>query len=210
MVRSEFPCKRRTIVVATKNKGKAKEISQILSIPQIDFVSINEVASEDYKVEEVHNTYYENALLKAITASEATGLPSIADDSGLEVDALDGAPGVISSCFSGFEGDDEKNIQKLLDLLKNEPEANRTARFRCIAVAYFPEEGVILSSEGVCEGKVISEKRGTGGFGYDPVFVPEGYEITFAEMDLALKNKISHRGKAFRLLRRKLIDFLEI
>ncbi|MCX7832046.1 MAG: RdgB/HAM1 family non-canonical purine NTP pyrophosphatase [Actinobacteria bacterium] len=207
---NDFPCRRRSIVVATKNKGKAREIAQILSIPQIDFISLTEVTSDDYKVEEIFNTYYENALLKAIKASEATGLPSIADDSGLEVDALDGAPGVISSCFSGVEGDDEKNIQKLLNLLKDEPEANRTARFRCIAVAYFPDEEVILSSEGVCEGKVISEKRGTGGFGYDPVFVPEGYEITFAEMDLALKNKISHRAKAFRLLRRKLIDFLEI
>lgn len=206
----EYPCQRRKIVIATKNQGKAKEISNLLSIPQLDFVPLSSVFGNDYHVEEIYSTYFENALLKAKKAAELSGLPAIADDSGLEVDALQGAPGVFSSRFAGEEGNDEKNIEKLLNLLKNVPDEERTARFRCLAVAYFPDEDIVLSAEGVCEGRVIREKRGSLGFGYDPVFIPDGYEVTFAEMSLQEKNKISHRAKAFRLLRRKLIDFLEI
>lgn len=206
----DFPCRRRKIVIATKNPGKAREIARILAIPQVDFLSIVEVAGPEYHVDEIHDTYYENALLKAKKAAEVSGLPSIADDSGLEVDALGGAPGVFSSSFSGIEGDDRGNVRKLLSLLSGVPEAERTARFRCIAVAYFPEEEVILSAEGVCEGRITGDERGTGGFGYDPVFIPEGFELTFAQMDENLKNRISHRAKAFRLLRRKIMDFLEI
>lgn len=203
-------CYRHKIVIATKNRGKSKEIARLLSIPQIDFLPLADLVSADYKVDEIYSTYYENAFLKAKSAAIVSGLPAIADDSGLEVDALDGAPGVFSSRFSGIEGNDEENIRKLLLLLKGVPDEERTARFRCVAVAYFPEEDIVLCSEGVCEGRIITEKRGSGGFGYDPVFIPEGYSVTFAEMSLAQKNKISHRAKAFRLLRRKLLDFLEI
>lgn len=206
----DFPCRRRKIVVATRNPGKAREIARILAIPQVDFLSIVEAAGSDYRVDEIYNTYFENALLKAKKAAETTGLASIADDSGLEVDALGGAPGVFSSRFSGVEGNDRENIKKLLSMLSGVPESERTARFRCIAVAYFPEEDVVLSAEGVCEGRITNEERGTGGFGYDPIFVPEGFEHTFAEMDENMKNRISHRAKAFRLLRRKIMDFLEI
>lgn len=198
------------IVVATRNRGKVKEISRLLSLPQVDFYSIADFGDKVPQVEEVYDTYYENALLKAKTAAEALGLPAIADDSGLEVDALDGAPGVFSSRFAGKEGDDDKNIEKVLELLKDVPEEERAARFRCWVVAYFPEEKAILTAEGVCDGRIITEKRGSGGFGYDPIFVPDGYDKTFAEMDLAEKNRISHRAKAFKLLRRKLIDFLEL
>jgi len=204
------PCSRIKIVIATKNKGKVKEIARLLALPQIDFLSLEEAAGSNFKVEEIHHTYFENALLKAKEAARATGLPAIADDSGLEVDALNGAPGVFSARFAGEEGNDEKNIKKLLSMLDGVPLEERTARFRCVAVAYFPEEDVVLSAEGVCDGRIIHERRGTGGFGYDPVFVPDGYDLTFAEMSLAEKNKISHRSKAFRLLRRKLADFLEL
>lgn len=204
------PCRRIKIVVATKNKGKAREIARLLALPQVDFISLEEAGAGSLKVEEIHNTYFENALLKAKEAARATGLPAVADDSGLEVDALDGAPGVFSARFAGEEGNDEKNIEKLLNVLEGVPAEERTARFRCVAVAYFPEEDVVLSAEGVCDGRIIEEKRGTGGFGYDPVFIPDGYTQTFAEMSLAEKNKISHRSKAFRLLRRKLADFLEL
>jgi XTP/dITP diphosphohydrolase len=197
-------------VIATKNKGKAREIERLLSLSQIKFLSLEEAVVGDYAVEEIYSSYFENALLKARAAAKATGLPAIADDSGLEVDVLDGAPGVFSARFAGEEGNDQKNIDKLLKLLEGVSLEDRTARFRCVAVAYFPEEDVVLAAEGVCDGLILEEKRGTGGFGYDPVFLPEGYHLTFAEMSLAMKNKISHRSKAFRLLRRKLVDFLEL
>lgn len=198
------------IVIATNNKGKLKEIKSLLNIPEIDFLTFSEAGVKNFYADEIYDTYLKNALLKAKKASELTGLPAIADDSGLEVDALDGAPGVYSARFAGEEASDEKNIEKLLRLLEGVNDENRTARFRCLAVAYFPEEDIYFTAEGVCEGKIIKEKKGNMGFGYDPVFVPEGYEETFAELGEGVKNKISHRSKAFRLLRRKLVDFLEL
>jgi XTP/dITP diphosphohydrolase len=205
-----YKCMRPKIVIATNNRGKLKEIKALLGVPAVDFLSLSEAGAESFQVDEIYDTYVENALLKAKKAAELTGLPAIADDSGLEVDALDGAPGVRSARFAGEDASDEKNMEKLLELLEDVADEDRTARFRCIAVAYFPEEDVYFTAEGVCEGKIIREKRGDKGFGYDPVFVPDGYEETFAELGEAVKNKISHRSKAFRLLRRKLIDFLEL
>lgn len=202
-------CSRQKILIATRNPGKVKEIERLLTIPQLDFVSINDVAP-DLKIAETGTTYLENALIKAREAARATGLIAIADDSGLEVDALDGAPGVYSSRYAGEEGNDEANIKKLLEELKDIPEAERTARFRCVAAVYFPEDNTYLTAEAVCDGKIIREKRGSGGFGYDPVFVPDGYDRTFAELPLSVKNRISHRAKAFRLMRRKLVDYLDI
>lgn len=202
-------CSRQKILIATRNRGKVKEIERLLSIPQLDFVSLGEIAP-DLEIKETGTTYLENALIKAREAAQATGLIAIADDSGLEVDALDGAPGVFSARYAGKDGDDEANIARLLAELADVPDEERTARFRCVAVAFFPEDDTYLTAEAVCDGHIIREKRGSGGFGYDPVFVPDGYDRTFAELPLSVKNRISHRAKAFRLMRRKLVDYLDI
>lgn len=197
------------IVVATRNPGKLKEIKQIMGNVPVEFISLKEaLRGEKIELEEPGDTYLENALHKAKTVARFTGMCAIADDSGLEVDYLNGEPGVHSSRFAGEDASDDQNIEKLLKLLEGVPEEERTARFRCLAVFYDPCD-VILSSDGVCEGTIITEKRGRGGFGYDPIFVPYGYEKTFAELPLSIKNKISHRAKAFKNLRRKIVDYFD-
>jgi XTP/dITP diphosphohydrolase len=190
------------IIIGSKNKGKIREITGIINLPFVKWQTFEEYY--DFPdVEEKGRTYEENAILKAKFIAKKYSLPVIADDSGLEVDALKGEPGIFSSRFSGEDSNDQKNIEKLLNLLKDVRKKDRTARFRCYAVMFVLEEG-ILSAEGVCEGKIGHKSEGDKGFGYDPVFIPEGYSKTMAMFSINEKNKISHRAKAFRKLESKI------
>ena len=155
--------------------------------------------------EETGETFLENALIKARAAYELTGLPSLADDSGLEVDFLNGEPGVFSSRYAGENCDDKKNIEKLLINLNDVPLGKRTARFRCIMVLKGPGFTDRIVS-GTCEGSIAFKPRGYEGFGYDPVFIPEGYNKTFAEMEPSQKNGISHRSEALQSLKEELYE----
>lgn len=182
------------VVIATNNPGKVREISEILSPQGIGVVSLNEYPGL-VEVKEDGDTFKDNAVKKALAACGHTGLMALADDSGLEVDYLDGAPGVHSSRFAGEGKDDAANNQKLLELLAGVPEEKRTARFRCV-VAIVDREGWIYTAEGTCEGIIATEPRGKGGFGYDPLFYLPEIGKTFAELEPEIKNKISHRARA--------------
>ena len=150
-------------------------------------------------VEETGKTYRENALLKAMEVARVLGVPAVADDSGIEVDALGGGPGPRSARFAGEHATDASNLTLLLARVADVPEAERTARYRCAAACAWPE-GQAIDVEETCEGRITLEPRGSGGFGYDPAFVPSGYRHTMAELPPPEKNAISHRGKALRAL----------
>lgn len=165
-------------------------------------VALDEIAP-DLVLEEPFETFTENALAKARTVVEATGQTAIADDSGIEVDALDGAPGVLSARYAGEDATDDMNNAKLVDRLREVPEEDRTCRYRCVAVAVFPD-GRELIAEGSCEGQVTLEGRGELGFGYDPHVIPEGESRTMGEIPLEEKLAFSHRGRAFRALAEQL------
>jgi XTP/dITP diphosphohydrolase len=183
------------IVLATANPDKAREIAALLD----GFEVVPRPASVP-DVEETGATLRENALLKARAVRDATGEPALADDTGLEVDALDGAPGVFSSRFAGPAATYEENVVKLLAALDGLPSNARRARFRTMAAACLPD-GRELVAEGAVEGTITDVRRGSGGFGYDPVFVPDdGDGRTFAEMSLAEKQAVSHRARAFSAL----------
>lgn len=180
------------LVLATNNKGKVKEFKELLGDVEIlslsDFPDIPDIVEDG-------NTFEENAIIKAKTVAQATGLMALADDSGLEVDILNGQPGIYSARFAGAGKDDQKNNEKLLALLKDVPTEKRTARFRCV-IAIVTPLGETYTADGKCEGLIGKEPVGHKGFGYDPLFIVPSYNKTFAELDLAEKNKISHRGKA--------------
>ena len=173
-------------------------------LPDLELIPLDDLAP-GLKLEEPFATFEENALSKARTAAEATGLPAIADDSGIEVDALDGRPGVFSARFAGEGATDDENNRKLISLLRDVPEEHRSCRYRCVAVAVFPG-GRELITEGRCEGRVVLEGRGDLGFGYDPYVVPKGETRTMGEIPLEEKLRFSHRGHAFRALARALAD----
>lgn len=183
------------ILLATQNLDKVKEIRSILGCDGWEVLSLRDFPQFP-AIEEDGASLLENAQKKARTAHQWTGLLSLADDTGLEVDALNGAPGVYSSRFAGEKVTYQENVKKLLEVLRGIPESHRTARFRCVVdiVDHGREEYV----EGVCEGVILSECRGEQGFGYDPVFYVPEIGKTFAEMTVEEKNAISHRGKAFR------------
>jgi XTP/dITP diphosphohydrolase len=187
------------LVVATANPDKAAEIRAVL----LDAGLAVELLSRPDDVPEVEEngaTLEDNARLKAVALCEATGLPAVADDTGLAVDALDGAPGVYSARYAGEEATYADNVNKLLHELENVEEASRTARFTTVAVAHWPD-GREAAAIGEVEGVITTKPRGAAGFGYDPVFVPlEGDGRTFAEMTAAEKHRVSHRGRAFRTL----------
>ena len=189
----------RKLIIATRNKGKFKEIKDILEPINFELKSLADFKDMP-EVKEDRNTFKENAIKKAKEVSRLTGILSISDDSGLEVEALGGKPGVYSSRFSGPKATDEKNIKKLIHLLKDVPEEKRAARFVCQAVLA-DKDKILATTNGICKGKIILKPRGNYGFGYDPLFVPEGYDKTFAELGPKVKNKISHRLKAFRKMR---------
>lgn len=184
----------RIYVVATRNRDKAREIREIMG-GRFDLRALSDFPEAPEVVED-GSTYLENAMKKARSCFRATGLPSLADDSGLEVDFLDGAPGVRSSRFAGEGGDYRANNRKLLEAMKGVPRENRTARFRCV-VALADADGEAWV-EGICEGLILDACRGESGFGYDPVFFVPDENRTFAEMSPDEKNAISHRGVAFR------------
>ncbi len=189
---------RRRIVLATGNPGKLRELQQLLG-ETFDLIAQTELNIT--AAEETGRTFTQNALLKARHASAESGMPAIADDSGLEVDALGGAPGVNSARYAGVDATDDENNEKLLDALGARAAADRMARFRSVIVFICtPDDPEPVIAEGVWEGRILDAPRGTGGFGYDPLFLDEGLGKTGGELDSDAKNRCSHRGKAARRL----------
>jgi XTP/dITP diphosphohydrolase len=192
------------LVLASSNQGKLAELRDLLGDADIDLHAQSEFGVED--ADETGLTFVENAILKARHASLATGLPALGDDSGLCVDALNGAPGLYSARYSGVHGDNAANIAKLLDMLRDVPEMQRSARFVCVlAMLRHADDPQPLIAEGVWEGRVLFAPRGDGGFGYDPVFFDIERSMGAAELEASLKNRISHRGRALAQLREALL-----
>jgi XTP/dITP diphosphohydrolase len=182
------------LVLATRNNGKVRELVELLKDYQVEVLSLEQYPDFP-EIEEDGDTFEANAIKKAKDTAAYTGLLVLADDSGLEVDCLNGEPGVYSARFAGEPKDDRANNEKLLRLLTDVPREKRGARFRCVAAIAVPG-GPVYTAEGVCSGFITTDLRGEEGFGYDPLFYLPEYDKTFAELDLALKNKISHRGRA--------------
>ena len=193
----------KSLLIGTRNPGKIVEVKSMLEGLPFELTSLAEFGSPS-TVNETGQTFAENAALKAQGYALQTSLWTISDDSGLEVDALDGAPGVLSARFAGEEASDAQRVSLLLSKLSLIPEKLRTARFVCATAVSDADAKLIFSATGICDGRLSFHPRGSGGFGYDPVFVPEGYNLTFAELDLEVKNRISHRGRALAATR----DFL--
>jgi XTP/dITP diphosphohydrolase len=187
------------VVLASRNRGKLREIVPLLADLDFELVTVDDVAP-DCELREDGDTFEDNALAKTRQAAQATGLPAIADDSGLEVDALDGAPGVYSARYAGSPSDDARNNAKLLAALGGVPASRRGARFRCVAVFVDAAAGVELTRSGSCEGEILEQPRGDLGFGYDPLFLVPALARTMAELPLEEKNRLSHRAAAFRAL----------
>lgn len=191
------------IVLASNNAGKVREINQLL-----DGTGIRVVPQGDFGVpeaEETGLTFVENAILKARNAAQHSGLPAIADDSGIEVDALHGAPGIHSARYAGPGSSDADNVGKLLHALESVPEAERGARFQCVLVYLrHASDPTPLICQGTWEGRILEAPRGENGFGYDPVFYVPTHGCSAAELDPAIKNELSHRGQALRRLRQRL------
>lgn len=195
-------------LIATHNMKKRDELSRILKPVGVRALLAEEAGVDLTDVEETGTTFEENAFLKAQSGCLESGMPCIADDSGLAVDALDGAPGVFSARYSGEHGNDDKNNELLLENLKDVPMERRTARFVSAVCCVFPD-GRKITVRGECEGKIAFDLKGNGGFGYDPLFLPEEYEgKTMAQLTPEEKDTISHRGKALRLLSKKLEEIL--
>jgi len=182
-----------TLLVATQNRHKAAEIAELLSDLPVQVITLADI-NPNLELPETGDTFMENAREKALTEAELTGMTVLADDSGLAVDALGGAPGVHSKRFADT---DTERITRLLDLLVDVPDDRRSARFHCAVVIARPGE-VLAEIEETVEGRIIRAPRGQQGFGYDPIFLPDGFDRTQAEMSMEEKNAISHRGKAFR------------
>ena len=184
-------------VLASGNKGKLREINQLLSGLHIEAIPQTEFSVPD--VEETGLTFVENAIIKARNAAQHSGLPALADDSGIEVDALNGEPGIYSARFAGKGASDEDNLNKLLDVIKDIPEADRTARFHCVMVYMaHANDPTPLICQGTWEGRILYEPRGDNGFGYDPVFYVPTHDCSAAELDSDVKNQLSHRGQALK------------
>lgn len=203
----------RPLVFATRNKGKLVELRQLL--PDIDVLSVDEAAArigrEIPDVVEDADTFVGNATKKAREVSAITGLPALADDSGLEVDALAGAPGVFSARYAGAGASDAANNAKLLVALTGVPPERRTARFRA-CLAFADVTGAlgenVITADGTAEGLILDEPRGTGGFGYDPLFLFPERDQTFAELGVGTKGDLSHRAKAMRAIKARLLAYL--
>ena len=192
-------------VLASKNKKKLEELRRILTPMGINVIGESDSSIAFPEVEENGTTFEENSMLKAKSACEACNLPAIADDSGLCVDALNGAPGVYSARFAGEDQNDDCNNQKLLELMKDVPDEQRTARFVSVVSCVFPD-GRSFSVRGECEGVISHELQGNGGFGYDPLFIVNG--VSFGLLSAAEKDALSHRGKALRCFAEKIKDYI--
>lgn len=187
------------IILASSNPGKLREFKQIIDTKDIELVPQSEFELTD--ADETGLTFVENAIIKARHASEQTGLPSLADDSGIEVDALDGRPGIYSARFAGVHGADAENNKKLLADLADVPELKRTARFQCVIVFMrHSKDPTPLICQGAWEGRILFEECGENGFGYDPLFWVPTHGCASAQLDKETKNGLSHRGKALREL----------
>jgi len=197
------------IVLATRNKKKVEEIKRIVAGMPISLYSLDDFP-DCPDVNEDEDTFESNAVKKAVAVSKYTGMIALADDSGLEVYALNGAPGVLSARYAGENADDRKNFEKLLNEMRSIPDEKRGARFACCIALVFPvgdstlRDGKVETFMGYSEGSIGKEPKGSNGFGYDPVFYPAGYKRTFAEMGDAEKDAISHRGRALRDVQRHL------
>lgn len=197
------------LVLATRNQGKITEFRRILDAlapGSIELIGVDQF-SDLVDVEETGSTFEENSLLKARYTCQATGLPAIADDSGLCVDALNGDPGIFSARWAGSHGDDQANLEKVLDQLKDVPDENRTAHFMCVASLVLPD-GREEVAEGRFEGRILHAPVGENGFGYDPIFQPLGLGISSAQMSAEEKDLVSHRGKSLRAIAPHVIQLL--
>jgi XTP/dITP diphosphohydrolase len=188
------------IAIASHNAHKLREIARICADWPVAWLTVDDHEGPWPDVEETGDTYLENARLKAGAGAAALGVPALADDSGIEVDALGGRPGPRSARFAGEDATDERNLQELIRALKGVPGSGRTARYRCLAVLASPDSAEVFA-EGICEGTLLTKPRGSRGFGYDPIFVPAGWDVTMAELTDEEKDRISHRGRALRALR---------
>ena len=191
------------IVAATQNKHKIEEIDAIVREFGMSILSRDEAGVPPVDITEDGATFEENSYKKAYEIMKLCGSITIADDSGLEVDCLDGAPGVYSARFAGTDGNDKANNDKLIGLVRDVPYEQRTGRFVSVITMVFPD-GRTLTARGEVEGHILLEERGSNGFGYDPLFVPAGYDRTFGEIEPEVKNKISHRANALAALKEKL------
>ena len=187
------------VILASRNEGKIREIGEILSKFGMVAVSRDDYGIDKFEVEETGETFEENSYIKAKAILDIAGVPTIADDSGLEVDCIGGRPGVYSARFAGPGCTTYDNNVKLLGLMKHIPEEERTARFVSVITMLFPD-GRKLVARGECKGRIAEEMRGEGGFGYDPLFIPEGFSKTFGEMTADEKNSVSHRGRSLARL----------
>jgi XTP/dITP diphosphohydrolase len=195
------------IVFASRNKGKVKEIKEMLAGTGIELVSLNSYTIVPEIVED-GGSFLENALKKARIISGIAGETVLADDSGLQVDFLNGKPGIYSSRYAGKKATDEENNFRLLAELKNVPMEKRAASFQCVLILY-RKDGTYESFEGKWRGRIIDEKRGSNGFGYDPIFFVPELKMTAAELPVEIKNKVSHRGQAFAKLKSRLLSELK-
>ena len=202
---------RPVLVFATRNRGKVAELRELLADSGIDVRAIDELDRPVPEVVEDGDTFHDNAIKKAREVSAAAGLPALADDSGLEVDALGGAPGVISARYAGPDATDAANNDKLLHALAGVPPERRTARFRAV-LALADVSGRLgdrtITAEGACEGHILEAPRGTGGFGYDPLFFAPELGATFAEVGIGAKGGLSHRARAMASIKPRLVEYL--
>jgi XTP/dITP diphosphohydrolase len=187
--------KRRDLLVATGNSGKLRELRELLRDEPFTIIGLADLP-HCKTVPETGVTFAENASIKAAGYARQSNLLTLADDSGLEVNALDGAPGVWSARYLGEDASYADRMQALLSALRDTGSTNRVARFVCAAAIADPKGTVLQVSLGACEGQIVTAPRGSGGFGYDPIFVPQGFELTFAELPSEVKNRISHRANA--------------
>jgi len=193
------------VIIATKNRGKSREIKEILKVDSVRYIDLNDLDFKD-EIVEYGKSFEENALIKATTIFDRYGIPVIADDSGLEVDVLNGRPGVYSARYAGENATDQENNELLLSELSKVPDIKRKARFVCVAVFYYDRDRYVVE-RGEVEGYITHNPVGTNGFGYDPIFYLPEFKKTMAELSSEEKNRISHRGQAFRRLKNHVIEY---
>jgi non-canonical purine NTP pyrophosphatase, rdgB/HAM1 family len=198
-----------TLLISTYNSGKLREIASLLANLPIELKDLNDLPGIT-EVEETGKTIWQNAELKAIGYALQSNMWSLADDTGLEVAALDGAPGVFSDRYAGEGASDLAKMEKLLHELDNIPNAPRRAQFVCVMSIADAIGSIAFTSAGICDGSIANEPRGTNGFGYDPIFIPDGFDATFGELEDNIKQQISHRARAIAEIIRYLHGFLEV